>query len=219
MQARSCTSRRFPSCRRSFFGLLFLPDHPPLLFSSCPFSVCTLSSFQRANLQSQVVFACAQLVLKASRLLLDRPFRLFALVAVSRLRTRPGRTQLRSERTCASSACGVNARASRLSGICGLLGDPSRFRDALAVGLCAAVQWTSSPLDPTACTELGSCCRVGEAKNPDSRHRVGMRSGDLESRPLQSGTSLSLTSALPRSLLSCVGSPLLLCRSIPSPSS
>ena len=73
---------------------------------------------------------------------------------------------------------------------------PSGFADALAVGLCAAAQWTSSrPLDPAACAKLGSCCRVGEAKNPGPRRRASRRTGDLESRPLQSATSLFLGSS------------------------
>ena len=73
---------------------------------------------------------------------------------------------------------------------------PAGFADALAVGLCAAAQWTSvRPLDPAACAKLGCLCRVGEAKNPGPRRRASTRTGDLESRPLQSGASLFLGSS------------------------
>ena len=75
---------------------------------------------------------------------------------------------------------------------------PASFVEAVAIALCYRALWTSArPLDPAACAKLGDCCRIGEASNPGPRRpsvraRTLRRSGDLESRPLQSETSLQL---------------------------
>ena len=74
---------------------------------------------------------------------------------------------------------------------------PAPYLETLALSLCARAGWTCArPLDSSACAKLGSCCRVGEAKNPGPRRPRGRplqpRCGDLESRPLQSDSSLRL---------------------------
>ncbi|CAE7384983.1 unnamed protein product [Symbiodinium sp. KB8] len=70
---------------------------------------------------------------------------------------------------------------------------PAGFADAVALAACASARWTSArALDPSACAKLGCSCRVGEAKNPGPRRRSARPCGDLESRPLQSQSSLFL---------------------------
>ncbi|CAE7334124.1 unnamed protein product [Symbiodinium microadriaticum] len=75
---------------------------------------------------------------------------------------------------------------------------PAGFADALALAVSTSCGWSAAgSLDPSACAKLGCCCRVGEAKNPGPRRAsrtllAARRSGDLESRPLQSDTSLRL---------------------------
>ena len=87
---------------------------------------------------------------------------------------------------------------------------PASFCNVLALGLCSHANWTCArPLDPSACARLGSCCRVGEAKNPGPRRRIGrprdpVLDGDLESQPLQSASSLFLGTSAWTSFLTWV---------------
>ncbi|CAE7600178.1 unnamed protein product, partial [Symbiodinium necroappetens] len=82
---------------------------------------------------------------------------------------------------------------------------PAGFADAVALAACVAARWTSArALGPSSCAKLGCSCRVGEAKNPGPRRRSTRPVGDLESRPLQSQTSLFLGDSAWRAFLSWV---------------
>ena len=82
---------------------------------------------------------------------------------------------------------------------------PAGFADAVALAACVSARWTSArALDPSACAKLGCSCRVGESKNPGPRRRCARPDGDLESRPLQSQSSLFLGDSAWNSFLSWV---------------
>ena len=75
---------------------------------------------------------------------------------------------------------------------------PAGFADALALAVSTSCGWSAArSLTRQPAQSLGAVAELGEAKNPGPRRAsrtllAARRSGDLESRPLQSDTSLRL---------------------------